>query len=263
MRLTLRQRVSYICGVINMYTIQQLAKLANVTTRTLRYYDQIDLLKPTAFTDSGYRQYDQAAVEQLQKILFYRTFNLSLANIQIVLKDETYFKQMLEKQMENVKKQQLHLAALQQNIERTLNTLGGGMMTNEQRFEGLKIKRIKENEDRFGEELRAQYGDETIAASQQQLLAQDEATYEEMQALEQQIIDTLIEAKRQGLQSGVAKQVVGMHKKWLRYSWPTYSTAAHKGLADMYVADERFSQYYDQHGEGLAQFLREAIHTYA
>lgn len=246
-----------------MYTIQQLAKLANVTTRTLRYYDQIGLLKPTAFTEGGYRQYDQTAVEQLQKILFYRTFGFSLADIKTVLTDEAHFKQLLENQMEQVKKQQAQLAALQQNIERTLYALGGENMTNEQRFEGLKAQCIAQNEQAYGEELRERYGEEAVAASNEKLRAQDETTYNDMQTLERAIIDILIEAKHKGIQSDAAKQLVAMHKKWLCFSWPTYSATAHKGLADMYVADERFSHYYNQHGEELAQFLREAIQRYA
>lgn len=54
------------------YTIQALSRLAGVTTRTLRWYDEIDLLKPSRVGDNGYRYYGPAEVDRLQDILFYR-----------------------------------------------------------------------------------------------------------------------------------------------------------------------------------------------
>ena len=53
-----------------MKTISQVAQLTGVSVRTLQYYDEIDLLKPAAVTDAGYRMYDEAALERLQQILF-------------------------------------------------------------------------------------------------------------------------------------------------------------------------------------------------
>lgn len=245
-----------------MYTVHQLAKLANVTTRTLRYYDQIDLLKPTAYTTSGYRQYDQEAVERLQKILFYRTFEFKLEDIKRLLADDQHFKTLLEQQAQHIAKQQQQLAALQRNITRTLKYLGGETMTNAQRFEGFKQRQLAENELQYGQELREQYGDDVINRAYEKRLSQSEATYDEMQRLSQRIIAQLKVANKYGLESDEAKQLVHLHKQWICYTWPTYDATAHKGLAEMYIADERFRHYYDQHGEGLAQFLYEAIQRY-
>ena len=61
------------------YTIQQLAKLSGVTRRTLRYYDQIGLLRPARTTEAGYRIYGPSQVDRLQHILFYRALGLELA----------------------------------------------------------------------------------------------------------------------------------------------------------------------------------------
>ena len=68
-----------------MYTIKQLADLANVSRRTLRYYDQIDLLKPTAVANNNYRYYDQTAVLRLQQIRFYQELAFSLDDIRQML----------------------------------------------------------------------------------------------------------------------------------------------------------------------------------
>ena len=53
-----------------------------------------------------------------------------------------------------------------------------------------------------------------------------------------------------------------MHKKWLCFYWDHYSKEAHAGLAQMYVYDERFKEYYDKYGEGLTEFLRDCILNY-
>ncbi|MDQ0163455.1 DNA-binding transcriptional MerR regulator [Bacillus alveayuensis] len=63
------------------YTVNQLAKLAGVTGRTLRYYDEIGILKPARINSSGYRIYGQKEVDKLQQILFYRELDVDLETI--------------------------------------------------------------------------------------------------------------------------------------------------------------------------------------
>lgn len=58
------------------------------------------------------------------------------------------------------------------------------------------------------------------------------------------------------------KHLAELHKKWLSIYWVSILKKAHAGVAQMYVCDERFKEYYDKHGEGLAEFLRDAIVEY-
>jgi DNA-binding transcriptional MerR regulator len=67
------------------YTVQKLASLAGVSGRTLRYYDEIGILKPARINSSGYRIYGQAEVDRLQQIMFYRELGVSLAKIKEIL----------------------------------------------------------------------------------------------------------------------------------------------------------------------------------
>src|SRR5690606_5116832 len=67
------------------YTVQKLGRLAGVSTRTLRYYDEIGLLKPGRINSSGYRIYGREEVDRLQQILFYRELGVSLENIRSML----------------------------------------------------------------------------------------------------------------------------------------------------------------------------------
>ena len=67
------------------YTIQKLASMAGISSRTLRYYDEIGLLKPIRISSSGYRIYGPAEVDRLQQILFYRTLGVRLESIKDIL----------------------------------------------------------------------------------------------------------------------------------------------------------------------------------
>ena len=70
-----------------VYTIKQLADLSGVSTRTLRHYDAIGLLKPAYYGDNSYRYYDKAQLLLLQQILFFRDTGLKLESIQKIIKE--------------------------------------------------------------------------------------------------------------------------------------------------------------------------------
>ena len=68
-----------------MRTVKEISDLTGISVRTLHYYDEIGLLKPTEKSDAGYRLYDDKALETLQQILFFREFDISLKEIKAVL----------------------------------------------------------------------------------------------------------------------------------------------------------------------------------
>lgn len=73
-----------------MRGIKELSQLTGISIRTLRYYDEIGLLKPTGFTEAGYRLYDDKALERLQEILFFKEMELSLGEIRVILDNPEY-----------------------------------------------------------------------------------------------------------------------------------------------------------------------------
>ena len=66
-------------------TVQEVSRLAGVSVRTLHYYDQIGLLRPTTVTEAGYRLYDDTALERLQQILLFRELEFPLKDIKTIL----------------------------------------------------------------------------------------------------------------------------------------------------------------------------------
>ncbi|WP_397539735.1 MerR family transcriptional regulator [Rummeliibacillus pycnus] len=246
------------------YTIQQLAKLSGVTTRTLRYYDQIGLLKPLKLNKAGYRIYGDLEVKQLQQILFYRELGLKLEEIKEILANLNFdVKKALLDHQKKLFEEKSRIERMLLNIERTIKSVEGEYeMTDAERFDGLKDEMIKENEKQYGNEIRTKYGDDVVDASNANLRGMTEKQFKENQLLERTMIDLLKIAMQQGdIHGKEAQEAVEYHTKWLNAYWPSYSKEAHRGLADMYVSDVRFTAYYDQHQQGMTQFLRDAIYA--
>lgn len=87
-----------------------------------------------------------------------------------------------------------------------------------------------------------------------------EEDYEAMKQLGEEILTLLKQAFATGDPASEEAQLLAKkHKEWLMYSWTSYSEESHAGLAEMYVADERFTAYYDKEVSGGTKFLRDAI----
>lgn len=244
------------------YTISELAKLAGVSTRTLRYYDEINLLKPARINSSGYRIYGQDQIDRLQQIRFFRELDVDLDTIVSIMTDPQFDKtEALQQHYDRLVHKRIHLDHLIQTIEKTIaHEKGEYSMTNEEKFAAFKEKMIKENEEKYGEEIREKYGEQTIDASNAKLRNMTEEDYNAMQSLEKELFELLKQALTLGdPHSHLAHEAAAKHKEWLMYSWSNYSEEAHAGLAEMYVADERFQAYYDKVGVGAAELLRDAI----
>lgn len=247
------------------YTIQKLGVLAGVSTRTLRYYDEIELLKPARINSSGYRIYGQQQVDRLQQILFYRELGLGLEQIKEIVNNPDFNgTEALKEHREKLLDKRKQLDVLLQNVEKTIASHEGRIsMKDQEKFEGFKDKLIEENEKQYGKEIREKYGDGTVDRSNNKLKNMTQEDYEEVTRLADELADTLAAAFQQGDPAGdLAQKAADLHKQWLSFYWDQYSKEAHAGLAQMYVDDERFKKHYDKDQPGTAAFLRDAIHIY-
>lgn len=96
-----------------MKTVNEVSKLTGVSRRTLQYYDKIGLLRPTEYTESGYRLYDDAALERLQQILLFRELEFPLKDIKdIVTRSDFDKKKALDQQMELLELKKEHIENL-------------------------------------------------------------------------------------------------------------------------------------------------------
>ena len=146
------------------YTVQQLARLAGVSVRTLHHYDHIGLLKPSARTEAGYRLYGEADLLRLQQILFFKEFDFPLADIQAIL-DEPRFDQVkaLHDHRQMVQQEADRLGRLLNTIEKTISRLAEDhmSMTDEELYEGFTPEQI----ERYTREANELYDPQIMAES--------------------------------------------------------------------------------------------------
>lgn len=247
------------------YTVQKLAKMAGISTRTLRYYDEINLLKPARINSSGYRIYGQAEVDKLQQILFYREMGVSLEQIKEIINDPGFdVIQALKGHREKLLEKRKQIDLLISNVEKTIAEKEGRItMSDKEKFEGFKKKLVDENEKKYGKEVREKYGADALERSNRKVLGMSQEQYEELEKLTTEVLDTLDAAFKTGDPAGeLAQKAADLHRKWLCFYWDDYSKEAHAGLAQMYVDDPRFKAYYDRNQPGTAEFLRDAILIY-
>lgn len=247
-----------------MYQIKALARKTNISTRTLRYYDQIGLLKAHRHPNSDYRYYNDAHLDRLQQILIYKEMNVPLSQIKAILDEPTCdLNQALHHHLEMLLKQQEELSKKIQHIERQL---GGTTMTVEQRFEHFKQTEYRKNKAQYESELNEKYDAPTLEAFDQHYLNLDYTTFKNAEEAERQLCTALKDLLENpvSLNHEKAHFIFNAHQSWLKAMAPYYSKNYHLQMADLYVHDERFAQYYTHlAGEGAPELLAKIIYHYA
>ena len=245
------------------YTIQKLAELAGVTTRTLRWYHRIGLLTPSRIGENGYRYYGGAEVDRLQQILFYRALGVELARIGAILDDPSFDRlDALRGHLAALEKEEGRIQELIHTVKRTiLSEERNEFMSDEAKFEAFKRRAVQENEARYGAEIREKYGDEEAERASRDILDLTPERYQSWKDTGEAIQRKLEEAVRSGADPAgeAGRALAELHRAWLSFGSSPYDPARHRGLAELYVQDERFTAYYDKSVPGCARFLRDAV----
>ena len=249
------------------YSIQALSRLSGVTTRTLRWYDQIGLLKPARVAETGYRYYGPAEVDRLRDILYYRALGVELARIKECLDDPSFDRlTALRGHLDALRARQSQLDSLIRSVQDAIRCEERNeMMSDQEKFEAFKTQTMARYEAAYGDEARQTYGDEPVQQAKATLLNLSREQYGEWTRLDEDIRRQLENAVRGGLSpSGEeGREITALHRRWLTLTGTVYDAAKHRGIAQLYVTDERFTAYYDRAVPGCARFLRDAIECWA
>lgn len=244
-------------------SIQEVARLAGTTSRTLRHYDAIGLLPPTRIGHQGYRYYDQDALVRLQRILLLRDLGLGLETVREVLDAQTDQVGALRRHLAWLDAEADRLARLRATVERTLTTLqDGGELMAEEILDGF-------DHTQYREEVEQRWGKDAYASSDAWWRGMSEAERAGWKATSAQLGADWIAAAQAGTDPGStqAQALAARHVAWLASipGTPGHGTSPVKeyvtGLAEMYVADARFAANYG--GEQGATFVRDALLAYA
>lgn len=242
------------------YTVGQLASMAGVSTRALRYYEEMGLLRPRR-TTSNYRTYNGRDARRLAQILAMRACGLSVATIRHVLEDpNANLHASLVAHLRSLRAQGRSVDEAIRRTERAIAMIEGMEgMDERSAFDELKARTLREFEASYGKEARELYGEEAIAAANERLGALTQDEWDAKGLLEESIKVQLRLAMASGdVRGDASRELVRMHERWIRMHWGegSYSRQAHLGLAQTYLADPRFVAYYDgAAGEGATEFL--------
>lgn len=241
--------------------INEIAKLTGVSVRTLRYYDEINLLKPS-YVDkqNGYRFYDEKSLLRMQEIMFYRELDFSLKSISEILSSPNYNKTKAlsdQKQLLMLKKQRIErlISALDDAVK-GVDTMNFDAFDNKE-YDAAREKYAAEAKEKWGNtDAYKQFSDKTSSYSKQK--------WSEVNSAMDRIISEFAEC----MNSGAApsdNSAQGLVKKWQDFITENNYNCTKEilaGLGEMYVGDERFKKNIDKHAEGTAEFMCEAIIVY-
>ena len=232
--------------------IKEFAQQIGVSVRTLHYYDEIGLLKPSEVdAQNGYRFYDERSLERMQEILFYRELDFSLKTIAQILLSPDYDKQQA------LTWQRKLLFAKKERLERLIDALdsmekGEGFMKPNNEYEDLKNK--------YAEEVRQRWGS-TDAYKESQ---QRNTDFSQAASLLDAVFEEFAELDRSGISPDdeAAKVQVEKLQRCITDNFYTCTNEILAGLGQMYAADVRFKTNIDKHGEGTAEFVSQCINSY-
>lgn len=256
------------------WSIQEIARLAGTTSRTLRHYDDIGLLPPSRIASNGYRHYDGQALVRLQRILLLRELGLGLPQIADVLgssrdRDAAVSESSaLETHLALLREEQTRLARQIASVESTITALRGGEnLMAENMFDGFDHTTHKE-------EVEERWGKKAYADSDSWWRGMTDAQRTEWQQRVSDLGRDWIAAAESGIDpaSTEAQEIARRHVEWLTgipgtpAGVPGGDVKAYViGLGEMYVADPRFGANYATSSGGThgAEFVRDALRVYA
>jgi MerR family transcriptional regulator, thiopeptide resistance regulator len=241
-------------------SVGEVARLAGVTVRTLHHYDEIGLLRPSGRSGAGYREYDDADLTRLQRIRAFRELGLSLPAIAEVLDDAT------ADPIEHLRSQHAlvvdRIATLREQlaaIEKTLEAHQMGIQLDpEEMFEVFSAADPTQHD----EEAQRRWGEtDAYTQSRRRVSSYTRDDWLRIKAETEEVERRLQQAMEAG-SPPAGEQAMALaeeHRATISRWYYECDHAMHRGLAQMYLDDPRFTAHYDDRAPGLAAFVAAAI----
>lgn len=241
------------------YTVKQLAQLAGVTARTLRFYDKVGLLSPAERQDkNGYRQYGEKELIRLQQILFYRELDFPLEDIKSMIDSPTFdVKESLTYQKRLITLKKRRLEKIISSIDATIKSMDNNQTPTDRDIYGdwATDEEIasykKEAKERWGET-------DAYKQSAERTKNYTKADWAKLREDGDKFMKLAAETAPKGATSPEFQALIAQHYNSLRTFYEPNLTM-YRGLANMYVDDPRFTKYYEKYAPGLAQVFKEAM----
>ncbi len=238
--------------------IREVAKLTGITVRTLHYYDEIGLLKPSGITKSGYRLYDKEALLKLQQILFFKELKFSLAEIKNIITNPQFDK---KKALENQKKL---LIKKRKRIDDLINLVDNRIKGEESMsFKEFDMTEIENAKKKYAKEVKERFGNsDAYKESEKKCNGYSKNQWKEIDKECKDIFKAFASNMDKRVDSEEVQDLVKRWQKLITLRFYNCTNEILKGLGIMYVKDERFKENIDKNGEGTAEFISKAIEVY-
>lgn len=238
--------------------IKEVSEISGISIRTLHYYDQIGLLKPTEITEAGYRLYDDNALATLQQILFFKELDFPLNEIKSIILNSNFNK---TKTLEN------HKALLIKKRERldnlinlVNNTLKG---ENNMSFKEFDMTEIEKMKVKYDAEVKEKWGEsDAYIESEKKTKNYGKEQWKLINAESNEIMKAFFDNIDKPADSTEVQALVKRWQEFITKSFYKCTNEILAGLGQMYSGDGRFTENIDKNGEGTAEFMSKAIAIY-
>lgn len=250
---------------VKQYAVKQLAALSGISVRTLHYYDQIGLLKPTIRTEAGYRMYGEQALLRLQQILVYRELDIPLKEIAAILDDPDFdLLEALESHKIALEQRQNQLRILLKTIDKTIHHVKNKtMLSHDELYEGLP----KDQAEAWREEAREQWPT-AFKRSENHLRSMQKTDFKKLKDDFKALWNQLGTLADHDPESTEVQELIAQHYDFMRQFWGTASledkqAKAYAGLGDMYAQDERFTEFDGEPNPAFGRMMQAAMKHFA
>jgi len=242
------------------YTVKQLAKAAGVTVRTLHYYDEIGLLKPSFLKENGYRCYEEKELVKLQQILYFRELDFALEDIVQIINAPGYkVLEALAEQRTLLAMKRARLDGLLVTIESTMKKLKEGInMSTDELFAAFSESPFEQ----YKEEVKAKWGrTDAYRQSIERTRRWTKEDFERIKEEGQAITLSLAKLMGNGFAHAEVQAQIERHFQHINRFYDC-SYEMYRNLGNMYCEDPRFAENYNTVAPHLAEFMRDAIAYY-
>jgi len=246
-----------------MYMINEISKLTGVSIRMLHHYDKIGLLVPSKRNNSNYRVYSEEDVARLYQILLFKELEFSLKDIKSILDDEGFDKEeALRVQKKLILEKKKRLEKIIESIDDTINNMGGKTMSKKD-FKAFSYDEIKAHQEKYKEETKQKYGkSDAYKESKEKTSKYSKNDWENIMGDAGAIYEELAKLMDRNPADADVQALVQKWRDYITNNFYNCTIEIFRGLSLMYVADERFTNNIDKYGQGLAQFLSDAMNIY-
>jgi DNA-binding transcriptional MerR regulator len=242
------------------YTVKQLAKLAQISVKTLHHYDEISLLKPAKRSNKDYRLYTETELFRLQQILLYKELEIPLTEIKTILDDPGFdLSTALEEHKLKLSQKQERYGELIHTIEKTLQYIQENeeLVTDNELYAGF----TSEKKERYNRVEKEKYGDE-YDLSQKNIRKLNKGQWSKIQEESKKISEELSKCIGTDPNSSEVQALIKKHHSWIENFYPC-PKKRYIGLSDLYIESAEFKQYYEDIEPGLAEYLSLSMKIFA